>query len=101
MDADRLVTGAVLEALGNTQQRSAIPVLIARARGPDGHVIGQVCCALSELTHHAWCDGSGNVVAMQARWRRWWAANGATVGLYGPDECPPSIGRLPELPGVR
>jgi hypothetical protein len=92
-----LVTGAVLEALGNTKTRSAVPVLIDRARGPNGNVLNEVCGALTTLTHRAWCDGSADVQAMQVRWRRWWADNGASTPIYGPEECPTPGAPLPEL----
>jgi len=92
-----LVNRSIVLALGNTHDRSAVPVLIDRARGPNGYVLNEVCDALTQLTHYTWCDGSADVVAMQARWRRWWAANGATLTIYDNEDCPTLTG----LPVVR
>ena len=54
-----LVNGNIILALGNTHDKSAVPVLIDRARGRDGYVDNEVCNALRALTHRQWCDGSG------------------------------------------
>jgi hypothetical protein len=82
-----LVYGAVLQALGNTNSRSAVPILIERAEGQKGYVSNDVCIALITLTHRTWCGGIG-LAETQAGWRRWWAANGKDARIYGPDECP-------------
>ena len=84
-------------ALGNTHDRSAVPVLIDRARGPNGYVQDQVCGALIALTHLQWCDGSSDVTAMQERWRRWWAAHSSTATIYDNEDCP----SLNDLPVIR
>jgi HEAT repeats len=78
----------IVQALGNANASSAVPVLIERARGRDGYVSNDVCSALIVLTHRQWCDGSADVTAMQARWRRWWEANGARATIYRLDDCP-------------
>jgi HEAT repeats len=92
-----LVNGNIIRALGNTHDKSAVPVLIDRARGRNGWVDNEVCNALPALTHRQWCDGSADVSAMQERWRRWWAANGATATIYDNEDCP----TLNELPFIR
>jgi hypothetical protein len=93
-----LVNGTINQALGNTHDKSAVPVLIDRALARNGHVDNAVCSALIALTHRQWCDGSGGDVAvMQERWRRWWAANGAMATIYDNEDCP----SLNELPLIR
>lgn len=91
-----LVESAVLEALGNTKSRSAVPVIIDRAKGTDGYVRNGVCGALITLTHRSWCGGSADLSAEQTRWRRWWSANGPTAPIYGPEECP-TANQHPEI----
>jgi hypothetical protein len=84
---DPLVAGAVLLALGNTQSKSAIPILIERAEGQKGYVSNDVCTALITLTHRSWCGGVG-LEETQKKWRTWWAANARDVRIYSPDDCP-------------
>ena len=84
---DPLVAGAVLLALGNTQSKSAIPILIERAEGQKGYVSNDVCDALIALTHLGWCGGVG-LEETQKKWRTWWAANAKDVRVYSPDDCP-------------
>lgn len=84
---DPLVAGAVLEALGNTRSKSAIPILIERAEGQKGYVSNDVCNALITLTHLSWCGGVG-LEETQKKWRTWWAANARNVRVYSPDDCP-------------
>jgi HEAT repeat protein len=84
---DPLVTGAVLLALGNTQSKSAIPILIERAEGQKGYVSNDVCNALIALTHLGWCGGVG-LEETQKKWRMWWVANAKDVRVYSPDDCP-------------
>lgn len=91
-----LVTRMIILALGNTHDRSAVPVLIDKVKA-DATFRNEVCGALTQLTHYTWCDGSADVIAMQARWRRWWAANGATATIYDNEDCP----NLTGLPLVR
>jgi hypothetical protein len=90
------VNRTIILALGNTHDRSAAPVLIDRVT-PDRSLLNEICGALAQLTHHQWCDGSADVAAMQARWRRWWAANGATATIYENEDCPDLKG----LPPIR
>jgi hypothetical protein len=84
---DPLVTGALLLALGNTQSKSAIPILIERAEGQKGYVSDDVCTALIALTHLSWCGGVG-LEETQKKWRTWWPANAKDVRVYSPDDCP-------------
>jgi hypothetical protein len=84
---DPLVAGAVFLALGNTQSKSAIPILIERAEGQKGYVSNDVCTALITLTHRSWCGGVG-LEETQKKWRAWWAANARDVRAYAPDDCP-------------
>jgi len=89
---------AVAAALGNTRSRAAAPLLIRMYGDNDTAVRNEVCWALIELTHRAWCDGSGtSVTVQQSRWLRWWKVNGARIALYGNDECPNFNAQLPSL----
>ena len=85
--SNELVEGSILEALGNTRSRLAVPAIIDRAVNPKGHVRSAACSALIALTHRTWCDGTADVAAVQARWRGWWARAGATAPLYGVEHC--------------
>jgi hypothetical protein len=87
LSPDPLVAGAVLLALGNTQSKSAIPILIERAEGQKGYVSNDVCTALIALTHRSWCGGVG-LAETQKKWRTWWAVNAKDVRVYSPDDCP-------------
>ena len=82
-----LAAGAVLLALGNTQSKSAIPILIERAEGQKGYVSNDVCTALITLTHRSWCGGVGLAETLK-KWRAWWEANAREVRIYAPDDCP-------------
>jgi hypothetical protein len=90
-----LVAGSILLALGTTNSRSAIPILIERAEGQKGYVSNDVCTALMMLTHRTWCGGVG-LAETQKKWRTWWAANANDVRIYGPDDCPDR----PSLPHI-
>jgi hypothetical protein len=92
---DPLVAGAVLEALGNTRSKSAIPILIERAEGQKGYVSNDVCNALITLTHLGWCGGVG-LEETQKKWRTWWGMNAKDVRVYSPDDCP-ERSRLPNI----
>jgi hypothetical protein len=92
---DSLVAGAVLRALGNTQSKSAIPILIERAEGQQGYVSNDVCTALIALTHRHWCGGVG-LAETQSKWRTWWAVNAKDVHVYSPDDCPDHL-TLPHI----
>jgi hypothetical protein len=76
----------VVRALGNTGDKSAVPVLLDRVTSVDGSVRNEICGALIQLTHYQWCDGNP-AAEMQARWRRFWASNGPTMKIYPADKC--------------
>ena len=80
------VTNVGTESIGHSG-KLAVPVLIDRAVGAKGYASNSVCGALMTLTHRTWCDGTADVRAMQARWRRWWKAHESTAPIYGPDDC--------------
>ena len=83
---NRLVQMMVVRALGNTGEKSAVPVLIDRVTWDDGSARNEICGALIQLTHYQWCDGNP-AAEMQARWRRFWASNGSTMKIYPADKC--------------
>jgi hypothetical protein len=90
------VRRAVAAALGNLRSPLAVPALIDMYGDEDSGVSNAVCGVLVSLTHYAWCDGSVPEAAkLQARWRRWWEANGSQVTIHGAGECPAWNVKLP------
>ena len=82
------VRPSIATALGNTRSRAAVPVLISMFDNDPAQ--NAVCLALTTLTHRAWCDGTADDPAIKrTRWLRWWKQTGATISIYGPDNCPP------------
>jgi hypothetical protein len=80
------VRQAAATALGNTRSPAAVPILITWYS--DESVRNEICWALATLTHYQWCDGSGTVLELKNRWRRWWRTHGSRIRLYGMDDCP-------------
>jgi hypothetical protein len=77
----------VLSALGNTGSALAVPILIRRYANDDDQSF--VCRGLEILTHRRLCDGRiREVAAWRRKTLRWWSADGATVPIYGLDNCP-------------
>jgi hypothetical protein len=83
----------ITTALGSTRSKSAVPVLI-RAFG-NTQTRSNVCGALITLTHRTWCDGTGDDMALQRIWERWWSENESHVQIYGTDQCPDPRDPLP------
>ena len=82
-NADRAVERDTIEALGYTQSRRAVPVLIERFREETST---PVCRSLSVLTHRQWCDFGGlgfDSAATRRRWSRQWQTDGAQMAIYG------------------
>ena len=76
---------SIIEALGHTQSRQAVPALIARFRHENSM---DVCTSLSMLTHRQWCDFNGvgfDPAATRRRWTRQWQAEGADMTIYSAD----------------
>jgi hypothetical protein len=91
------IRDAIVQALGNSRERDAVPVLIRLYADTDGLIQNSVCGALATLTHFQWCGGSGNTAELQTQWIDWWRKNGAQLPLFGPDQCPASTSALPQL----
>jgi hypothetical protein len=102
--SDPALARSIVQALGISRSRLAVPALIAAAenaapqmlRLPEerggllirGRIEMDLCDALATLTHVRWCEQSDRDRAvLRARWERWWAANGATAPIYGNDAC--------------
>ena len=92
-ETSRSVRSSIAIAFGNMRSKSAVPVLIGMYQ--DQHVQGEVCGSLITLTHRQWCDGSGDVGALQVRWKQWYKANRPGIRLYGLGQCPENSGSLP------
>jgi hypothetical protein len=86
---------ALAEALGNTRDPDAIPVLIQLYADSQGPVQSSVCSALITLTHYQWCNGSGNAAEIQVKWRDWWRRHASELPLYGAAQCPTLEPSLP------
>ncbi|MFI5247382.1 MAG: HEAT repeat domain-containing protein [Nitrospirales bacterium] len=92
-ESSRSLRSSIAVALGNTRSISAVPVLMGLYQNQD--LRNDVCGSLITLTHRQWCDGSGDVQALQVRWKQWWKVNRPGVRLYGPGQCPENFGSLP------
>jgi HEAT repeats len=92
---------AMINALGNTGSRAAVPLLIgllgAQAQDEDGRNTAiSVNVALRQLTHvYAEQDAGGTSIASRhSRWQNRWLTSGPTATIYKPDECVPDT-KLP------
>jgi hypothetical protein len=77
-------------ALGNTQARDAVPILIDFLPDKDENVRRAAADALTTLTHRSQEAGIANVeAAAQARraWMAWWSRYGRDSKIYGPEDC--------------
>ena len=88
-----LVRDTVAVALGNTKSADAVDVLIAMPQ--DIRDLSAVCGGLTSLTHWTWCDSSGDLKTLQARWRRWWTQNRSSTRIFGHENCPSTTAALP------
>jgi hypothetical protein len=74
-------------ALSSGKSKRAIPILIDMYSDPDGLVQNNICGSLMSLTHHTWCDGSGQAARLQSTWQDWWQEHGSSIRVYGPEDC--------------
>jgi HEAT repeats len=91
---DANTRGAVINALGNTGSRAAVPLLIGifgpQAQDEDGRNTAiSVNVALRQLTHvYAEQDSGGtSIPSWHSRWQNWWLTSGPTAAIYKPGEC--------------
>lgn len=88
--ADSQLLMYLATAFGNTQSRDAVAPLTALLTNPDQFVRRDVEEALATLTHRKSLYGIANADSARQsymEWSNWWAVNGKTESLYGPDTC--------------
>jgi hypothetical protein len=76
----------IIQALGNTRSRLAVPVLLdiyKNRRNPSAG--SDVCKALVTLTHYPKCGDNYQEL------KRWWNKNGSIIKIYGNDSCPDNL----------
>ena len=80
----------IATAFENTLSRNAVPPLISLLANPDENVRRDAEEALATLTHRRSQYGIANADSAResyGEWSHWWAANGKTTPIYGPDQC--------------
>lgn len=80
---DAKLTDDLIYALGMTASQDAIPVLIKEYSTFNQG--SPACQALTQLTHHAWCD-----VPPKRRprvWSKWWSTHQEQLHIYNRDDC--------------
>jgi hypothetical protein len=86
----------VINALGHTGSRTAVPVLIgllgseANMKEEDGRNAAiSANVALMQLTHvYAEQGSSGDLIpSWHNRWQHWWLTLGPTATIYKPGQC--------------
>jgi hypothetical protein len=91
---DANTRGAVINALGNTGSRAAVPLLISllgsQAKDEDWQNTAiSVNVALRQLTHvyAEQSPGGTSIQSWRSRWHSWWLTSGPTSTIYKPAEC--------------
>jgi hypothetical protein len=74
-------------ALGNSHTREAVPPLISLLLDPDESVRRAARDSLATLTHRRSKSDRGPAQDVFRDWNNWWRSSGATVPIYGIDEC--------------
>jgi HEAT repeats len=85
---------AVINALGHTGSRAAVPLLISilgsQSKDEDGlNTTISANVALRQLTHVYAEQGPGDasIASWHSRWQNWWLTSGPTATIYKPSEC--------------
>jgi len=89
-NADVPLSGYLTTALVNTLSRDAIPPLISLLTNADEGVRRNAAESLATLTHRKSQYGIASAKSSnEARleWTNWWAADGSTAPIYGPNQC--------------
>ncbi len=89
-NADAPLSGYLAITLGNTLSRDAISPLIGLLASPDKGVRRDAEESLETLTHRKSQYGIANAESSnkeRMEWTNWWAVNGSTAPIYGPDQC--------------
>jgi hypothetical protein len=74
-------------ALGNSDDREAVPLLISLLLDQDENVRRAARDSLATLTHRHSKNDGGPTQSVFRDWNDWWRSSGATVPIYGIDEC--------------
>jgi len=84
------LSGYLAVSFENTSSRNAVPPLISLLVNPDQGVRREAEEALQTLTHRKARFGVASAESSdksRIEWTNWWAANGGTAIIYGPDQC--------------
>jgi hypothetical protein len=89
-NADAPLYGYLTVAFANTMSRDAIPPLIGLLANINEGVRSEAEEALETMTHrksHYGIASAESSDESRMEWTKWWAANGGTASIYGPDQC--------------
>ena len=85
---DPLIVFAGAEALGDTNSRAAVGILIsAIPAATQGNELPAIVEALGRLTHQKTSTDPKQRGAIYKQWRDWWAIHGADATIYDPETC--------------
>jgi hypothetical protein len=85
---DPLIVSAGAEALGDTNSRAAVGILIsAIPLAAQGNELPAIVEALGRLTHRKTSSDPKQRGAIHKQWSDWWAIHGANATIYAPDSC--------------
>jgi hypothetical protein len=92
---DPAIRANAVAGLEKTGSREAVPLLIETLKNSNATSGRAALASLAELTHHAVTPAENDPPAEEyVHWQSWWAANGATAQVYGPQQC----GEIQKLP---
>jgi hypothetical protein len=85
---DPLIVFAGAEALGDTNSRAAVGILIsAIPAAAQGNELLAIVEALGRLTHQKTSSDPKQRGAIHKQWSDWWAMHGANATIYDPETC--------------
>lgn len=85
---DPLIVFAGAEALGDTNSRAAVGILIsAIPAAAMGNELPAIVEALGRLTHQKTSSDPKQRGAIHKQWSDWWATHGANATIYDPETC--------------
>ena len=85
---DPLIVFAGAEALGDTNSRAAVGILIsAIPLAAQGNELPAIVEALGRLTHRKTSSDPKQRGAIHKQWSDWWAIHGANATIYDPETC--------------
>jgi len=93
--ADPYIAFAGAEALGDTNSRDAVAVLVSAIPSAlEDNKLPAIIEALTRLTHRTTPGDTAARVAIYRKWSAWWSVHHGDADVYAPDDC----GVITELP---